>query len=82
MKSYNQHVSWQNFVHNVKWLRIHYDFSKEKMSKVLGITVEMLEKIENNEIPADLTAEAILNLGNFFLVEPEKIMGRHLDSKK
>lgn len=82
MKSYKEHKSWQNFAHNVRWLRSHYEFSKDKMAETLGITVEMLEEIENNEIPVDLTAEAILNMSNFFLVEPEEIMGIRLDTKK
>lgn len=81
MKSYAEHKSWQNFAYNVKWLRLHYEFSKEKMAETLGITVEMLEEIENNEIPIDLTVEAILNMSKFFLVEPQDLMRIHLDNK-
>ena len=81
MKSYTEHKSWQNFAHNVKWLRSHYEFSKEKMAKILGISVDMLKEIENNEIPIDLTVEVIPNISKFFLVEPQDLMRIHLDKK-
>lgn len=81
MKSYTEHKAWQNFTHNVKWLRSHYEFSKEKMAEILGITIGMLKEIENNEVPLDLTAEAILNMGKFFIVKPKDIMGINLENK-
>lgn len=82
MKSYKNENSWKIFVRNMLWLREHYNFSKEKMAKISGITVEMLNRIENGEMPFELTAEIFIRIGNFFCVEPMELFNENFGKDK
>lgn len=82
MKSYKDDKSWKIFVKNLVWLRGHYGFSKEKMAEISGISVELLNKMENGEMSAEVTAEIFIRLGNFFCVEPMELFSENLGKDK
>ncbi len=67
---------------NIVWLRKHYEFSKERMADIMGISVEMLNEIESGRMPEELTVEAILNIQDFFRIEPQDLLGKKLKQKK
>lgn len=64
--------------HNITWLRTHYEFSKERMAEILGVSVDVLNRIENGEIGDDLTVEAFLNAAKFFCVDTKDLFGKYL----
>lgn len=63
---------------NIVWLRKHYEFSKERMAEIMGVTVDMLNEIEKGQMPEDLTVEAVLNMQDFFRIEPQDLLGKRL----
>lgn len=82
MKSYKDDKSWKIFIKNIVWLREHYEFSKEKMAEISGISVEVINRIENGEMPDEVTVETIIRLGNFFCVEPMELFSENLGKDK
>lgn len=82
MKSYENEVYWKILVKNIVWLRMHYDFSEDKMAVIMGVSTEILKKVENGEIPSELTAEALIRLGNFFCVEPKELFNKDFGKAK
>lgn len=64
---------------NIMWLRKHYEFSKERMAEIMGISIEMMNEIENGQMPEELTVEAVLNIHKFFGVEPQDLLGKRLE---
>ena len=63
---------------NIVWLRKHYEFSKERMAEIMGISIEMINEIENGKLPDDLTVEAVLNMYRFFGIEPQDLLGKKI----
>ena len=47
------------FLHNVIWLRKHYGLTKKAMAEKLGISLWMLNKIENGELPPGLQIDVL-----------------------
>lgn len=72
---------YEIFLHNVVWIRNHYEFSKEKMAKIINITVDMLNQIEQGILPDDLTVEAILKIGKYFRIKPVDLLSVKLYEK-
>lgn len=70
--------AWLIFVHNVKWLRKHFEFSEKRMAEILNISVEMLKEVEKGEIPEELTAEVFVKIHNFFGFEAKDIVSHML----
>lgn len=66
-------IYWQNFVHNLVWLRNHYDFSKEKMAQIMEIDVVLYEKIEKGDGGEELSVEVVYKVYNFFDVHCDEI---------
>lgn len=73
MKSIEDKIYWRNFVENIIWLRKHYDFSKERMSEISGISVYELNKIEKGEVPENLSIEIVFKLSEFFSISPKDL---------
>lgn len=82
MKSYKNDKSWTIFIKNIVWLREHYEFSKEKMAEISEISVEVINRIENGEMPDEVTVETIIRLGNFFCIEPMELFSEILGKDK
>ncbi len=59
---------------NIVWLRKHYEFSIERMADIMGISIEMLNEVENGKLPDELTVEAISNMQDFFRIEPQILL--------
>ncbi|MBQ8766255.1 MAG: helix-turn-helix transcriptional regulator [Clostridia bacterium] len=78
MELYKNEKYWKNFVKNIIWLRKHYEFPKERMAEILGINVEMLNRIENGEMPEELNMEIIFKISNFFSLNPKELFSEHL----
>lgn len=62
------------FFDNIAWLRNHYEIPKERMTKIMNITVDMLDQIESGKLPDDLTVEAILNTAVYFRIVPKDLL--------
>ena len=54
------------FLHNIVWLRKHYQLSKKSMAKLLHISVATLNQIECGELPLGLTAEVTFYIYHCF----------------
>lgn len=65
--------NWQNFVHNVKWLRNHYEFSEDKMAEIMGISVDLFRELENGNGKDDLSIEVVFKIYSFFGVLPDML---------
>lgn len=63
---------------NIVWLRNHYEFSKERMAEIMGITIDIFNEIERGKMPEELTVEAVLNIHKFFRVEPQDLLSKKL----
>lgn len=70
--------AWQIFVHNVKWLRQHFEFSQESMAEMLNISTEKLKEVEKGEMPEELTSEVFVRIHNFFGIEAKDIISHML----
>ena len=64
----------ETFSYNVTQLRKKNNLSKRKMAAIMGIGVNMLDRIEAGELPRRLKASAILNLSNYFQVSTDEIL--------
>ena len=62
-----------NFCKNVKSLRQYCKLSKTKMSKLLGISVNSLTKIENGKIPERLNCYVLVRIYNIFGIKMSEI---------
>ena len=71
----------QNFMHNVVWLRKHHGISKKRMSKLLGIGIGSLNKIERGEMPLRLKADGFINIHRNFGIRPNDQLTQRLDEK-
>lgn len=54
------------FCRNVKWLREYYCLSKEKMAKIMGISVACLHQIEAGQLPATVLVDSVFELASYF----------------
>lgn len=68
---YNQ--MWKIFSHNIKWLREQCEFSEEKMAKILGISIDVLKKIECGELPEELNCEILLRIRTVFGIDASRM---------
>ena len=75
MTDYKNSDAWRIFSHNMKWLRNHYKYSKERMAETLDITVEMIDEIENGSIPDSLTVQIFFKIHKHFSIKPKDIVG-------
>lgn len=73
---------YKNLLDNIVWLRNHYEFSIERMADIMGISIEMINEIENGKMPQELTVEAIFNMQDFFRIEPQDLLGQSLKRRK
>ncbi len=67
------------FMHNVAWLRIKHGLSKRKMARILGIGLQTLNKIENGEIPPNLSVDVVFEIYSNFGVSPKNLFGNRLE---
>ena len=64
----------ENLSYNVIWLRERHNLSKREMAKIMGIGVDMLNRIEGGELPRRLKASAVLNLSEYFQISTDEIL--------
>lgn len=69
---------WENFVHNLKWLRTQHGLSKKEMAKRLNISVWMLNKIERGEQPPRLTIDIFFAVQDQFGLHPAEQFAHRL----
>ena len=60
----------KNLLHNITWLRQHHRLSKKDMAKILGISVNTLNKIEKRELPAHLSVDILFRVHAAFGISP------------
>lgn len=72
---------FDNFCHNVAWLRKHHKLSKKEMAKRLGIGVGSLNKLESGTVPPNMTSDVLNNLCQHFNIILSDLFGRRLGEK-
>lgn len=82
MKSESHKEEYENFAHNVVWLRKSYGLSKKKMAEIMGIGIGSLNKVEMGEIPPRLKVEALINIYSRFGISPEKQLSKRLGDEE
>lgn len=70
----------RNFLYNIKWLRKNKNLSKRSMAKILKISAETLNRIENGELPPKLSADVIWRIYLNFGISPDMQFREKLDS--
>ncbi len=70
--------NWDIFVKNIIWLRVHYKISKKRMAEILGVNIDTLTKIENNELPDEVTVEIFIKAENFFKIPINDLIGNYV----
>lgn len=71
-------ISWQNFVHNVIWLRKSNKLSKVEMAKIMRIDVTLLEEVEKGNGGNILDADVFYGIYNYFSVRPDDLVCKRL----
>lgn len=67
------------FLHNLLWLKNHYNFSKEKMAEILGISVKLWEEVELEKIPTSLTGDVFYKIKEFFDINPSDLINKRFE---
>ncbi len=62
------------FCYNVAYLRLSNKLSKEEMSKILGIGINSLNKIEQSIIPPRLSVKVLFRIQKYFGVSADLIL--------
>lgn len=76
---YNQmQQEYDNFCHNITWLRKHHHLSKKEMAKLLGISIGSLNKIESGQIPPRMTTEVLTQANKHFGIPIHNLFGSRL----
>ena len=64
----------RNFCMNIKKIRAEYQLSKAEMSKILGISVSSLNKLEDGVIPR-ISCEIVYRMMDYFHLTAEEVFG-------
>jgi len=67
----NTDREFKNFIYNLCKLRKLHKLPKCKMAKILGISVNTLNKIESGQFPERLGVEVLFRVWDYFGVEPK-----------
>ena len=66
----------ENLCMNVKRLRAEHQLSKTEMSKILGISVSSLNKLEDGIMPR-ISCEVVYRMMDYFHLTTEEIFGKN-----
>ena len=69
----------ENYLYNVKSLRLHHGITKKQMAKILGISIGSMNKIERGTMPPRLSVKIIINIYNYFCLLSEEMFTRKFD---
>ncbi len=58
-----------NFAYNIKFLREKHNISKTKMSDILGISFNSLNKIESGQMPKRMSVDVVFRAEQYFGVK-------------
>lgn len=64
----------KTFLHNLVWLKNHYNFSKEKMAEMLEISVEIWEEVEMGKLSTKLTGDVFCKIKENFDINPSDMI--------
>ncbi len=64
----------ENFCMNIKRLCAEHQLSKTEMSKILGISVASLNKLENGIMPR-ISCEVVYRMMDYFHLTAEEVFG-------
>lgn len=78
MNSQND-IFWQNFVHNIIWLRKHHNISEERMAEIMEIDVALLKKVEQGDGADILSVDVVYKIYEFFDISPNKLFWRKFE---
>ena len=79
MSNFNIDKELEALAKNIIYLRKKHHISKEKMSEILNIDIDTMNKIETNTIPKDLTSDIFYLLYDYFNIKPRELFS---ESKK
>lgn len=71
MKDITPKEEIKNFMNNIVWLREKHGLSNDEMAKILGISSDSLNKIENGELPPLISVDVIFNIQKHFGILPK-----------
>lgn len=66
----------RNVTQNLIWLRAHYGISKKKMSRLLGIGIGSLNKLESGIVPERLGVQLFIHIHKQFGISPAVMLGQ------
>ena len=69
----------KSLLHNLVWLRNHYNLSKEDMARILRIDMEMWENIECGKLPRGLSVEVFYIIKEQFHINPSDLLYKMFD---
>ena len=65
---------WENFTHNVTWLRKSHGLSRKEMAKLLGIGLWSLNRMERGEMPPNLGVGVLELIYRHFEIFPSALL--------
>ena len=71
----------KNLAYNIVFLRKNRGFSKKEMTKILGIGIGTLNKLEKGEVPPRMTVIPIINIWKYFGIHPKEQFEGRLQTK-
>jgi transcriptional regulator with XRE-family HTH domain len=75
---YNYFVEY--FCYNITYLRSINNLSKKEMSKILGIGVNTLDKIEQAILPPRLSVKVLFRIQKYFNVPADVILSEKIEN--
>ena len=77
-----QEISVENemrvFLHNLLWLKNHYGYTKQEIAKMLEISEDIWEEVENMKNPTRITPEVFYKIKEHFDINPSDMIYRKL----
>lgn len=64
------------FAENVRFLRMHYRYTKKAMAEIMGIGVATLNKLENGIIPERIGVSCIYSVSKHFVISISSLFAK------
>lgn len=71
----------ETFMHNIRYLRRRFNLSKRRMAALLGVGIQIINKIEQNIWPSYIPVYVLLFIHRRFGVDPDSQLHRRLDEE-
>ena len=75
-------AEWENFRHNIIYIRKQNRLTQHAMARLLGISPQTLGRIERSELPPQLGTDILVATANRFEIPLTDLLLRHLDDRE